>query len=154
MSLSQRLRKRAMTSRTRAARAYWTRALVRNRAKRGVWDPRMLGGFPEPDKRLRRYIMRGIVRGLIVTSTTGGGHASTSWHYKKRAVDMGNRRPGTPAARARLVRFQRELAAKPAGLLEVFGPENGACVKNGRRIGLAEGTPLENLHDDHLHIAA
>ncbi|MDQ3276266.1 MAG: hypothetical protein M3Q39_14900, partial [Actinomycetota bacterium] len=75
-------------------------------------------------------------------------------HYKKRAVDLGNKQPGTAAARKRLVRYQRELASNPHGLLEVFGPENGSCVKNGRRIGLAEGTPLENLHDDHLHIAA
>ncbi|MDQ3276060.1 MAG: hypothetical protein M3Q39_13805, partial [Actinomycetota bacterium] len=121
MSVLQRLRKRAMTSRTRAARAYWTRALVRNRAKRGIWDPRMLGGYPEPSKALRRYIMRGIHHGLIVTSTTGGGHASTSWHYKKRAVDLGNKQPGTAAARKRLVRYQRELASNPHGLLEVFG---------------------------------
>lgn len=154
MSLLNRLRKRAMTARTKSARAYWTRALVRNRAKRGVWDPRMLNGQPDVEPHLHRRIMRGIAIGLVVTSTTGGRHATTSWHYKKRAVDLGNAKPGTPQARARLVRYQRELADKPGGLLEVFGPENGSCVKNGRRISLAEGTPLENLHDDHLHVAA
>jgi hypothetical protein len=52
-----------------------------------------------------------------------------------------------------MVGLQRRLASRPHGFAEVFGPDNAACVKNGVRITLAEGTELENAHDNHVHVA-
>lgn len=157
MALITRLRSRAMRARTPALRAYWTRALLRAKARQGIWDERMLNGCAgNINPACRRYVMRGVAAGLVVTSTTGGRHAPTSYHYATslrsgRAVDLGHRRPGTPAARAALVRFQRVEAARPDRYLELFGPDNAACVKDRRLITLAEGTALEDLHDDHVH---
>jgi hypothetical protein len=84
-----------------------------------------------------------------VTATTNGVHAINSWHKRGRALDAGaNSRPPKVA-------FQRHLYTHFASeLYELFGPENGACVKNGRRIALPEGTALENQHDNHTHAAA
>lgn len=153
MSLISRLRKRAIGARSKPERAYWTRALLRARARARVWDDRMLNGHPAPDQRLRPVIMRAVASGLIVTSTTGDRHAPTSWHYKRRAVDFGNRAPGTGQARQRMVAFQRSEARHPHRFRELFGPANDANVKNGQRITLAEGTPLEDQHDNHVHVA-
>jgi hypothetical protein len=49
------------------------------------------------------------------------------------------------------VRFQRKKARKPGRYRELFGPDNAANVKNGVRIALSEGTPLEGAHDNHFH---
>jgi hypothetical protein len=75
--------------------------------------------------------------------------------YRDRAVDFGVPGPliGTAQGRDRLVAFQRELARRPRGLAELFGPDNAACVKNGAIRPLAEGTDLENQHDNHVHVA-
>jgi hypothetical protein len=100
---------------------------------------------------VKRVIVRANRAGLYVTSTTDGGHASTSYHYSGRAVDVAA--PMTSAGIALMVKFQRELASSPGSYLEVFGPDNSACVKNGTRISLAEGTALENQHDNHVHVA-
>jgi hypothetical protein len=35
--------------------------------------------------------------------------------------------------------------------LELFGPINNLWLKYGATIAGAEGTPLENLHDTHVH---
>jgi hypothetical protein len=94
-------------------------------------------------------------RGLVVTSTNDGQHAATSYHYKDRAVDFGLPGPliGTTRGTAMMVGLQRRLAGRPHGFAEIFGPDNAACVKNGARITLAEGTELENAHDNHVHVA-
>jgi hypothetical protein len=94
-------------------------------------------------------------RGLVVTSTNDGQHAAGSYHYKDRAVDFGLPGPliGTPQGTAMMVGLQRRLASRPHGFAEIFGPDNAACVKNGGRITLAEGTELENAHDNHVHVA-
>ncbi|MEA2279720.1 MAG: hypothetical protein QOK21_327 [Solirubrobacteraceae bacterium] len=94
-------------------------------------------------------------RGLVVTSTNDGTHAANSFHYRDRAVDFGLPGPliGTPQGAAMMVGLQRRLASRPHGFAEVFGPDNAACVKNGVRITLPEGTELENAHDNHVHVA-
>ena len=55
----------------------------------------MLGGLDgKVTRAVKRVIVRGVNHGLIVTSTTGGRHAATSYHYAKprgKAVDFGNR---------------------------------------------------------------
>lgn len=103
-------------------------------------------------ERIKTIVVAANKAGLYVTATTNGTHASTSYHYQGRAVDVAA--PMDSAGIARMVKFQRELASHPAGFLEVFGPDNGACVKNGVRISLAEGTALEDQHDNHVHVAA
>jgi len=104
---------------------------------------------------VRREIMRGVAAGLIVTSTTGGKHAATSYHKYEpgRAVDLGHRRPGTTAARVALVRHQRACALHPERYVELFGPSSRDCVKNHQHIALTEESGLENQHDNHLHVA-
>jgi hypothetical protein len=94
-------------------------------------------------------------RGLVVTSTNDGQHATDSYHYKDRAVDFGLPGPliGTPRGTAMMVGLQRRLASRPHGFAEIYGPDNAACVKNGARTTLAEGTDLENAHDNHVHVA-
>lgn len=155
MSLYARLRSRAIHSRTPERRAYWTRALLRHKARRGTWDARMLNGHPgNVTAAVKRYIMRGVAAGLIVTSTTDGGHAATSYHYTEplgRAADLGHRKPGTPSALKALVRFQRREARHPGRYLELYGPDNSACVRGRCRATLAEGSPLEVHHDNHVH---
>lgn len=101
----------------------------------------------------KRFIVRATRAGLVVTSTTGGAHAATSYHYSGRAVDVGLPGPliGTAKGKRRMVRFQRAEARHPSRFLELFGPANSLCVKNGRRLSLAEGTALEDLHDTHVH---
>lgn len=89
--------------------------------------------------------------GLYVTATTNGGHAPTSYHYSGRAVDVAA--PMNAQGIARMVKFQRAMANNPGRFVELFGPDNGACVKNGVRITLGEGTALENQHDNHVHLA-
>lgn len=98
---------------------------------------------------VKRVIVRAHNAGLVVTSTTDGAHAPTSYHYKGGAVDLGEL-DGSPGDK---VRFQRWLAARPGHFLEVFGPDNAANVKDGRVIQLAEGAPLETNHDSHVHVA-
>ncbi len=103
----------------------------------------------------RRFIVRAIRRGLVVTSTTGGSHAATSFHFTTpgQAVDVGLPGPliGTAKGKRRMARFQRAEARHPSRFNELFGPVNDRCVKNGQRITLQEGTGLENLHDTHVH---
>jgi hypothetical protein len=117
----------------------------------------LLAGHPgDVARAVRRVIVRGVNHGLVVTSTTDGGHAATSWHFKRpprnflgRAVDMAG--PGQEAERA----FQRDLIETHGAhsFHEVFGPDNEWNVKNGVIVGLGEGTPLETAHDTHIHIA-
>ena len=131
------------------------RLLIR-KARAGKWDARMLNGHPDVSKSLHPYIIEGWARGLVVTSTRDGRHAPTSFHPSGRAVDMGVRAGlvGTLLARWRLVRFQRHLHHRHGRqLAELFGPSNRANRKWGKAITLPEGSPLETLHDDHVHIA-
>lgn len=136
-----------------------TRQLNRLRAKarRGHWDDRMLMGHPDVDPSLHPIIMEALGHyRLIVTSTADGVHAPGSFHYRRRAVDFGVVRSlvGRIIARLRLTRFQRHLHRKHGKkLTELFGPSNRANRKWGRPLVMAEGSALEELHDDHVHVA-
>jgi hypothetical protein len=155
--LLARLRRRAMGAKTAERRAFWTRALLRARARLGVWDNRFLNGHagnitPEAKK----FLLRAHTAGLVCTSTSGGQHTATSFHFTKpnaKAVDVGLRGPeiGTIKGLKKMSDFQLKEAKNAGRYLELFGPVNGACVKNGQRITLAEGADLENLHDNHVH---
>jgi hypothetical protein len=121
--------------------------------RRFRFKPWMLNGHPgNITIPVKRVIVRGINHGLVVTSTTDGGHATTSFHFVKpkgKAVDMAG--PGVEAE----IEFQRDLIKHngAARFNEIFGPDNFANVKNGQRITLVEGSGLEQMHDTHIHVA-
>jgi hypothetical protein len=83
--------------------------------------------------------------GLYITSTTGGTHSATSWHYKARAFDggsdSGNEGPEIEAQNRLLAKFGAGYFA------ELFGPDDW-YVSNGVKYS---GT-FPN-HHDHLHVA-
>ena len=90
--------------------------------------------------------------GLIVTSTTGGTHASTSYHYQGRAVDFGV--PGNPFAadsQRRFITFQHQMARHAGGFAELIGPDVNRNVKHGRFIRYDAST--EAAHKNHVHCA-
>ncbi len=123
------------------------------------FKPWMLNGHPGPISfACKRVVVRAVNQRLVVTSTSDGSHAATSFHFTKpraKAVDFGTL-PGVSAAesRARKVDFQLWLLEQGAeNYHELFGPDNAANVKNGVQIQLVEGTPLETLHDTHVHVA-
>lgn len=107
--------------------------------------------------KVRRIISRGNRAGLVVTSTTGGKHATFSYHRpvfglrrnRGRAVDMaGTRAQMVAFQRSELRRFRRFRQHK-----EIIGPDNRAIVLRQQETDLVEGTSLEQAHDTHVHIA-
>ena len=94
-------------------------------------------------RRLRRAVRIAARYGLVVTSTTDGGHTPTSWHYKARAVDLASG-SGDQMARAQRA-IDREIGR--SNLIELFGPGE-PNIKNG-----ALTAPIAN-HEDHIHVAA
>jgi lysozyme len=115
------------------------------------YKPELLNGHPgNINRACKRLIVRATNAGLIVTSTTDGQHAPTSYHPRGMAVDFGTGDGGL----GNKAQFQRWCARRPEYFLECFGPDNGANVKNGRVISISEGTPLEQAHDSHVHCAA
>jgi hypothetical protein len=142
-----------MHSRTAVLRAYWTRAYLREKARRGEWDDRMLNGHPgDVTAAVKKFIMRGVAAGLVCTATRDGNHARTSYHYAEpgRAADMGLSRFSPTSLRKRRA-FQLAEAQHEERYNELYGPDNRANVRNGVRLTLAEGTPLETMHDNHVH---
>lgn len=158
MGLLERLRYRAIHAPTAALRAYWLRSLLRNRARRGIWDSRMCGAHPaNVSNPCKRVIMRALAFDpwLVVTSTSDGSHSPGSYHFKVpcAAVDIGHR-AGCPNPRERKIAFQRaELARGASHYLELIGPDDKACVKNGVRYTLERGSRLERGHETHVHIS-
>lgn len=121
------------------------------------FEPWMLNGHPgnvSSGVKLLILVAKRTSRAIYVTSTTDGGHASTSYHYPRNnpsglgeAVDLGSggRRPS-------MVKVQRALYRRGVERYnELFGPDNGMWVKRGQPIDGAEGSPLETLHDTHVH---
>lgn len=125
------------------------------RVKYRRFRPWMLNGRPGNISRAcKRFIVRATNAGLVVTSTTGGQHAPGSYHKprrigawigKGRAVDVA----GAPE---RMRAFQRrEYMQRRRRYRELIGPINHANVKNMAPWDLAEGTALEQQHDNHVH---
>jgi hypothetical protein len=101
---------------------------------------------------LLKVIADAASHGLVVTSTTGGGHAPGSYHYSGQAVDLGViGSPFTADAQRRYVAFQRKLARNPRRLRELIGPDVTKLIKNGRFTRYPPET--ETAHRNHLHIA-
>lgn len=131
--------RRAVKAHTRAIKKL--KRLIK-RARRINWN----GNQPVPGRELRDAARVALsVQGTYITSTTGGVHSPTSYHYQSRAIDFGsddwsNRKEAQ--AQARLV---DEFGDRY--FTELFGPANW-YIKNGVRYpGTFPG------HHDHLHVA-
>ena len=145
------------------------RRFLKAKARLGWWDDRYCayyGVSPAVNRGCRRAIMRGYAAGLVPTSTKRLPVSSTASFHRRRnargegmAVDLGLRRElvGTAAGRDRMAGFQRaELRRRRVGRIapvELNGPDNAAIVLRGAETDLAEGSPLETDHDDHVHEA-
>lgn len=146
------------------------RTLLTLKARLGMFDKRMCGFFGVDSKvnaGCRAAICRAYAAGLVPTSTTGGQHAPGSFHKQKNArgeglaVDIGLRSHlvGTASGANRLARFQRKEHWRfhngklKHDLVELIGPTNTLAVLRDIETDLAEGTPLENQHDNHVHEA-
>jgi len=83
--------------------------------------------------------------GLTITSTTGGAHTATSWHYKGRAFDASN----GSAPTAEMMQFALEVARRwGRKTLEMFYDPLGWYLKHGSKVMGAIGG-----HSDHVHVA-
>lgn len=114
----------------------WQRFVARHR--RIDWN----GYPPVRSRKVRRVLAYGQRKhGFVVTSTTGGTHSSTSWHYRSMAVDV---------ICSDMAGAQRDLLNHfgASYYLELFGPAS-FYVKNGYVVNSKFPD-----HDDHLHIAA
>lgn len=101
-------------------------------------------GYPRiRGRKIRRAIRIAHAYGLVVTSTTGGTHSPTSWHYQGRAVDVAS------GSSYNMKRAQKALVREfgTDTFLELFGPASW-YVKNGDKY---QGAFPD--HGDHVHIA-
>lgn len=101
---------------------------------------------------VKEFIARGVVRfDLVCTSLhrtyVPPGGSTTSYHLNTpgRAGDIA----GSRMSEFQTSEFNRGKGS--AGYLELFGPINYQWLKYGGVTGGGEGTPLENLHDTHVH---
>lgn len=176
LALAQMAHKRAVRKRefwrnryteSHARHNHWGSVLKHRRDRLRRWirqhegfQPFMANGHPY--EKLTPEAKHGIYLafrdGNFVTSTYegfpgDGVHAASSYHYlqnqpdgKARCWDAG---AGT---RAPMVKTQiRQAREFGSFLVEQFGPENTFAYKNGVQFTLAEGTELEEMHDNHVH---
>ncbi len=143
------------------------RSYLTIKAKLGIFDKRMCAYYGVDHNlapAVKRAICRAWVAGLVPTSTTGGSHAPGSFHFRKDrrgrgcGVDFGQRREeiGTAKGLAKMRRFQRQelwrfRRGRLRNLAELIGPDNEKNVLRSNRTSLAEGTALEQAHDNHVH---
>lgn len=127
------------------------------RARRRHGEPRwhrsMANGCDaRVNDRVKAFVARGVVNfdcyatSLFRTFVPPGG-SPTSYHLRHMAGDM---------AGARMEEFQESEYRRGKGdrdplCLELFGPRNDRCLKNGVPAPQAEGSPNETLHDTHVH---
>jgi len=150
-----------------ARHSHWGTVLKHRRDRIRRWirqhqgfQPYMANG--NPHEKLTPEAKHGIYldfrEGLYVTSTYegfpgDGVHSTSSYHYlqnqpdgKARCWDAGAA-TREPMAKAQI----REARRCGPFLTEMFGPENSFEYKNGVQFTLAEGDPLEEMHDNHKH---
>lgn len=136
----------------------------RRRARKGHWQAEFLHaygphGVPlgNVTPRVKREIMRAIARGCYVTSTTGGTHATGSYHYQVVAyLHDGERRTGGRAAdvaggwvamRRFYADVKRRERKRGTQFAEAFGPGNWYIKDGQTHAGQFPG------HTDHVHVA-
>jgi hypothetical protein len=78
---------------------------------------------------------------VVVTSTYGGNHVPSSWHYHHRAIDVAG-------SQQEMARLHRAALRNPSAFKEAFYDPSGKYIKNGQlRLGKIGG------HSDHVHLA-
>jgi tellurite resistance protein len=141
--------KRTAKQKERARR----RTAFRKKLSRGPDVRTLLRGHAAPRvPALLDLIVDASRHGLVVTSTTGGGHTPGSYHYRARAVDfgfLGN--PLSPEGQRTFIRFQHRLAKHPGRFAELIGPDVHKNVKHGAFIRYDART--EAAHKNHIHCA-
>ena len=152
LTLNKRELARSRREQKRQVRRGWIakRTIYRSRYQRAKakaqpsFESWMLNG--RPDCGLPRSLKTAIAVAVtkydqVVTSTNGGTHSPTSWHYSCRAVDIAGPYDG-------MIGFQKWLAEnRGAGCLEIFGPDS-YYYKNGSKYQGAFPA-----HGDHIHYA-
>jgi hypothetical protein len=124
---------------------------LREKLERG--EPDFNGQPANVTDLIKEVIVAANKAGLFVTSTTGGGHAATSHHFAKNNADGLGHAVDLAGTLDEMVGFQKKAVKQFPKALEIFGPANSPWIKNGQVISGAEGTALENLHDNHVHVA-
>jgi lysozyme len=136
------------------------RVMLISKARLGMWDDRFaihFGVSTDVSAPVRKFITRGYAAGLVPTSTVRAPRfvGDNSYHIRHKAADMGLRRDeiGTAKGAAKRERFQAAEWARrhKTNPTELIGPINDKIVLNGHDTSLAEGSPLEDQHDDHVH---
>lgn len=85
-----------------------------------------------------------------VTSTTGGGHSATSYHYKGQAVDFAWTSPSVDSAG--LLAIYRFWEARSKYLAElIYAGPGGGGVKDGKPFTYSAS--VRKIHHNHCHIA-
>jgi hypothetical protein len=121
-------------------------------------------------RRVRAVIRRAHKHGLVVTATTDGTHAQSSWHAPMKgrnakgcAVDLGftahDLAKLTPEQRRRklvafqLAEYRYAKRFRFRTYLELLGPDTDYVLLRGQRADLVKGSPLEIQHRNHVHVA-
>lgn len=158
-------RRRYVWSRER--HQHWGTVLKHRRDRIRAWAAQHEGFQPymangNPYEHLTDEAKHGIYldfkEGLYCTSTYegfpgDGVHSTSSYHYLPNQPDGKGRCWDSGAGTLKPMEEAQERQAREWGpwLTEMFGPINDLCFKNGVRISLAEGTSLEQMHDNHKH---
>jgi hypothetical protein len=123
------------------------------RREYGEFKPFMLGGLPgNITNATKRVIGHAYDHfDLRVSATTNGTHAPDSYHYPGSPQNDGKHGSAVDLYGAvdDMERFQRHQSRRPSYFNELFGPIDGACVKDGARITISGELALE--HDNHVH---
>lgn len=92
----------------------------------------------------------------VVTSTTSGGHAQNSYHYRGQAVDFAA--PGGGSDTPGLLAINRFWASKYGkNLVElIYAGPGGICIKDGKVVNgnAFYGATTMAEHHNHVHVAA
>lgn len=86
------------------------------------------------------------IPGLVVTSTTGGGHATGSYHYRGEAIDLS----GSEAA---MQAGARAIAATFGNSITELIHNPGFAIKYGRNVGPGYYRSVWGDHRNHVHWA-
>lgn len=144
------------------ARKFWVKrkTILRKKIKKAreqqsngqpKYESWMANGHPDNvSQGVKDFIARGVVNyGLTCTSLYRNyvppGGSTTSYHLSGHAGDIA----GARMTEFQLDEYKRNLGN--SGCWELFGPDNSHNLKYGGSLYLPEGSPLENLHDSHVH---
>lgn len=91
----------------------------------------------------------------VVTSTTGGQHAATSYHYQGLAVDFAGPTPwNKPVVHPPLLAIWQEFMEVAGQLAELVYSGAPFWVKNGKVLPIATlPADLKAAHWNHVHVA-